>query len=380
MASRLPSAPPVISGYTYIRPLGTGGFADVFLFEQDLPRRSVAVKVLLHDIVDSDVLRMFNAEADVMARLSSHPSILTVYNASISADGRPYLVMEYCPSSLSGRFRREVLPVAEVLNVAVKIACALETAHRTGVLHRDIKPSNILTTSFGTPVLADFGIATSLAATQQEQLFAMSVPWSAPEVVREETTGTVQTEVWALGATIYSLLAGRSPFETTDGQRSSRQQLRQRIVRAGYTPIGRADVSVELERVLARSMSKDPAMRQASLLEFAMELQRVQGEMGIQPTVLDIAADDWAAAGTLVDFNNASLRGPVRSEVVVPSKRMRRGRSTPVARSLTDEEALPDKAERPQRGSGLRVALLLSGGLIVGAGAAVGVLVLAGVI
>lgn len=380
MASRLPSAPPVISGYTYIRPLGTGGFADVFLFEQDLPRRSVAVKVLLHDIVDSDVLRMFNAEADVMARLSSHPSILTVYNASISADGRPYLVMEYCPSSLSGRFRREVLPVAEVLNVAVKIACALETAHRTGVLHRDIKPSNILTTSFGTPVLADFGIATSLAATQQEQLFAMSVPWSAPEVVREETTGTVQTEVWALGATVYSLLAGRSPFETTDGQRSSRQQLRQRIVRAGYTPIGRADVSVELERVLARSMSKDPAMRQATLLEFAMELQRVQGEMGIQPTVLDVAADDWAAAGTLVDFNNASLRGPVRSEVVVPSKRMRRGRSTPVARSLTDEEALPDKAERPQRGSGLRVALLLSGGLIVGAGAAVGVLVLAGVI
>lgn len=380
MASRLPSAPPVIAGYTYIRPLGTGGFADVFLFEQDMPRRSVAVKVLLHDIVDSDVLRMFNAEADVMARLSSHPSILTVYNASISADGRPYLVMEYCPSSLSGRFRREVLPVADVLNVAVKIACALETAHRSGVLHRDIKPSNILTTSFGTPVLADFGIATSLASTQQEQLFAMSVPWSAPEVVREETTGTVQTEVWALGATIYSLLAGRSPFESTDGQRSSRQQLRQRIVRAGYTPIGRSDVSAELENVLARSMSKDPSSRPANLLEFARALQLVQEHMGIVPTVLDVAADEWAEAGPPIDFNNGRLRGPVISEVIVDPKRAGRRNTASVARSITDDVVLQPKRERKSGASGLRITVFLIAGIVGGAAAAVGVLVAAGVI
>jgi serine/threonine protein kinase len=380
MASRLPSAPPVISGYTYIRPLGTGGFADVFLFEQNMPRRSVAIKVLLHDVVDNDVLRMFNAEADVMARLSSHPSILTVYNAGISADGRPYLVMEFCPSSLSGRFRREMLPVADVLTVAVKISCALETAHRSGVLHRDIKPSNILTTSFGTPVLADFGIATSLSSSQQEQLFAMSVPWSAPEVVQEDTTGTVQTEVWALGATIYSLLAGRSPFETTDGQRSSPQQLRQRIVRAKYTPIGRTDVSPDLEKVLARSMSKDPTARQASLLEFAGELQRVQHGMGIQPTVLDVAVDEWAAAGAPIDFRNDSLRGPVRSEVAVASPRVGRRRATPVARSITQEGTLHSLAERPRRGSGIKVALLVVGALVVGVGATMGTLLLTGVI
>ncbi|MCR2827776.1 protein kinase domain-containing protein, partial [Microbacterium sp. zg.Y909] len=149
MANRLPSAPPVLPGFTYVRPLGTGGFADVFLFEQNLPRRPVAVKVLLEDIVDEGLLRMFNAEADVMARLSSHPSILTIYEASISADGRPYLVMEYCPTSLTNRYRREVMPVAEVLQLSVKIASALETAHRSGLLHRDIKPSNILVTAFG---------------------------------------------------------------------------------------------------------------------------------------------------------------------------------------------------------------------------------------
>ena len=95
MSSRPPSAPPELPGFSYIRPLGTGGFADVFLYEQNRPRRQVAVKVLLSSALDHEQLRMFNAEADVLARLSSHPSILTIYQASISADGRPYLVMEY---------------------------------------------------------------------------------------------------------------------------------------------------------------------------------------------------------------------------------------------------------------------------------------------
>ena len=94
MATRLPSAPPILPGLAYIRPLGSGGFADVFLYEQDMPRRDVAVKVLPSDVRDPDLRRMFNAEADVLAHLSAHPSIVTVYQAGISADGRPYIVME----------------------------------------------------------------------------------------------------------------------------------------------------------------------------------------------------------------------------------------------------------------------------------------------
>ncbi len=203
----------MLAGFDYVRPLGTGGFADVFLFEQDMPRRAVAVKVLLQDVVAEGLLRMFNAEADIMARLSAHPSIVTIYQASISADGRPYIVMEYCPTSMTDRYRRETIPVAEVLQLGVKIGSALETAHRAGLLHRDIKPSNLLVTSFGTPVLSDFGIAASRSTREDEEVFAMSVPWSAPEVVDEQVAGSVPAEVWSLGATIYSLLAGRSPFE-----------------------------------------------------------------------------------------------------------------------------------------------------------------------
>ena len=73
MTSRLPSTPPILPGLAYVRPLGSGGFADVFLYEQDMPRRNVAVKVMPSDVRDPDLRRMFNAEADVLAHLSAHP-------------------------------------------------------------------------------------------------------------------------------------------------------------------------------------------------------------------------------------------------------------------------------------------------------------------
>ena len=382
MGRRLPSAPPVLSGYSYVRPLGTGGFADVFLFEQNMPRRSVAVKVLLQDIVDDDVLRSFNAEADVMARLSSHPSILTVYNASISADGRPYLVMEFCPGSYSSRERAEPLPLATVLGVAVKIAGALETAHRSKVLHRDIKPSNILTTTFGGPVLGDFGIAASLAGGGRDELFAMSLPWSAPEVIDERTTGTIATEVWSFGATLYSLLADRAPFDLPAGSTrsaGSRAQLKQRINRAKYTSIGRADVPPALETILARMMGRDPASRQASLLECAHDLQRVQRDLGLPITALEVADEAWASAGVPVDFNNLTARGPVVSDVVIASLRPGRGSRRPV--SQTREGTLAD-VDAPRR-TPIRpfaLALLLVGAVVVGGFATFGTLFVVGLI
>ncbi|TFB65674.1 serine/threonine-protein kinase [Cryobacterium sp. Hz9] len=380
MGRRLPSAPPVLSGYTYVRPLGTGGFADVFLFEQNMPRRSVAVKVLLQDIVDDNVLRSFNAEADVMARLSSHPSILTVYDASISADGRPCLVMEYCPGSYSFRGRAEPLPVATVLNIAVRIAGALETAHRSQVLHRDIKPSNILTTTFGGPVLGDFGIAASLAGDARGELFAMSLPWSAPEVVDERTTGTIATEVWSFGATLYSLLADRAPFELPAGSNGSRA-LQQRIGRAKYTSIGRADVPASLESALARMMSRDPAARQVSLLECAYDLQRVERDLGLPLTALEVADEAWASAGSPIDFDNLESRGTVISDVSIPTLRPGLQRSIRRPASHTREGTLPDGGDAGRRQfSPLVLTLLLAGAVVVGGGATVGALLIAGLI
>ena len=138
MARRLPSQPPILPGFSHLHVLGAGGFADVFLYEQNMPRRQVAVKVMLSEVVNDQVRQMFQAEANLMAQLSAHPSILTVYQASVSSDGRPYLVMELCSASLSQRYRAERLPVAEVLRIAVKIGSAIETELRAGELQLDL--------------------------------------------------------------------------------------------------------------------------------------------------------------------------------------------------------------------------------------------------
>lgn len=301
MTRRLPSTPPNLPGFAFIRVLGSGGFADVFLYEQNMPRRLVAVKVLLAEVVNDDLRRMFQAEANLMAQLSSHPSILTVYQASVAADGRPYLVMEYCSSTLGQRYRAVQLPLAEVLSIGVRIASAVETAHRQGVLHRDIKPSNILTTAYGHPVLSDFGIAATLGEAETSEAVGLSIPWSAPEVLHDDVSGTVASEVWSLGATVYSLIAGRSPFEVPGGDNAP-VILMGRIEKAKPAPTGRVDVPPSLERVLARAMSRRPQDRQASVLEFIRDLQSVEEELGLPQTPLEVAMDDWALA-TAVDLD-----------------------------------------------------------------------------
>ena len=323
MARRLPSQPPVLPGFSHLHVLGAGGFADVFLYEQNMPRRQVAVKVMLSEVVNDQVRQMFQAEANLMAQLSTHPSILTVYQASVSSDGRPYLVMELCSASLSLRYRAEQLPVAEVLRIAVKIGSAVETAHRAGVLHRDIKPSNILLTAYGHPVLSDFGIASTLSGAGDAVVVGMSIPWSAPEVLMDETAGSIESEVWSLAATVYSFLAGRSPFEVP-GDSNKSSDLIARIGRAKPQPIGRTDVPARLEHVLARAMSRKPENRPASVLELVREFQAVESDLGFAQTQVEVAMDDWALA-TVADLEDRTrVRGVSTAVAAVSSNRRRR--------------------------------------------------------
>jgi serine/threonine protein kinase len=293
MVRRLPSSPPVLPGFTFVRAVGSGGFADVFLYEQNLPRRQVAIKVLLPEVVNPRVRNMFQAEAQLMAQLSTHPAILTVFEANVSSDGRPYLVTELCVSGLGERFRNERMAVGEVLRTGIRIAAALETAHRSNVLHRDIKPGNILLTAYGHPVLSDFGIAASLAAGDLSIAVGLSVPWSAPEVIRQETTGTIASEIFSLGATIFSLLAGSSPFEVV-GKDNSPGYLAGRILKGKVSSLGRPDVPASLESLLAATMSRRPDDRPHSAMELARQLQAIESEMGLSQTPIDVVGDAWS--------------------------------------------------------------------------------------
>lgn len=367
MARRLPSQPPVLPGFSHVHVLGSGGFADVFLYEQNMPRRQVAVKVMLSEVVNDQVRQMFQAEANLMAQLSSHPSILTVYQASVSSDGRPYLVMELCSSSLSARYRSERIPVPEVLRIAVKIGSAIETAHRAGVLHRDIKPSNILTTAYGHPVLSDFGIAATVAEAKNQDMVGMSIPWSAPEVLMDETPGSVASEIWSLAATVYSLLAGRSPFEVP-GDSNKSTDLISRINRAKPQPIARADVPASLEKLLANAMSRNPKNRPATVLELVRSFQSIETELGVPQTPIEVAMDDWALA-TVSDLEDKTRVRGVAGAIVPtgPNRRRRRRPEGPYSAVGTMvRETGGSNSGTVKPGSNGRIRLLVGGLITLG--------------
>lgn len=301
---RAPSTPPALPGYEHVRLLGSGGFSDVFLYEQQLPSRPVAVKVLLTDGLEPRARQAFVDEANLMARLSAHPSIVTIFHADIAADDRPYLVMEFCSGpSLGEQVKRGPFAVADALRTGVRLAGAIATAHEAGILHRDIKPANVLTNAYGWPALTDFGISSSVvdepvsitttlselrggSSTEGESV-GMSVPWSPPEMFADRPDPDVRSDVFSLAATLHTLLAGRTPFEIP-GRPNGALDLIGRIERGAITPLTRSDVPASLAAVLRRGMATAREQRYASAVEFGRALQRVELELGYAATPLDV--------------------------------------------------------------------------------------------
>jgi len=284
MARTVQDDPPVLAGHTFVRRLGAGGYAEVFLYEQNNTHLRVAVKVLFKENLTDRIREQFAAEANAMAELADHPNIVQVFQADVTSDGRPYLVMKYYPQlNLAARARAERLSVPEVLQIGVRISCAVETAHRVGILHRDIKPANILTSQYGEPGLADFGIATKNASGDQGE--GLSIPWSAPEVVFALSPGDRTSDVYSLGATLWHLLVGRSPFELPGGDNSAAALMR-RIREQAVPRTGRQDVPDSLERLLAQAMAKRPSDRPQSALHLARALQAIESEQRWAPTPL----------------------------------------------------------------------------------------------
>jgi serine/threonine protein kinase len=299
------SAPPALPGFTIERLLGSGGFADVFLYQQELPRRLVAVKVLVLENLTDQTRAAFVAEANLMAQLSAHPYIVTIHHAGVAPDGRPYLVMEYCSGpSLAEQYKRGAFSVSDALRTGVRLASAVATAHAAGILHRDIKPANVLTNDYGWPALTDFGISSAIdddldhtttvarveaeAATSTEsQPVGMSIPWSPAEMFADDPRPDVRSDVFSLAATVHTLLAGRSPFEVV-GERNGAIELIDRIERGTITPIGRPDLPRSLVAVLSKAMAVRKEDRFASAIDFARALQRVELELGYAQTNLDV--------------------------------------------------------------------------------------------
>lgn len=350
--------------------VGSGGFAEVYLYERDQPRIKVAVKLIKTEVLDEAKRRQFAAEADVMAELTEHPFIVPVLGAGTAPDGRPYLVMRYYPSSdLAARVAREPMSVRDALRYGVQLACAVETAHRAGIIHRDIKPSNVLVSSYGQPGLSDFGIAgRPNDATEDDDEVGVSIPWSPPEVLTGASNGSVASDVYSLAATVWTLLVGRAPFTIPGGDNGDRASFT-RIVHSKPPLTGRDDVPASLDRLLQQSLSKDPAHRPQSALELARHFQRVEQEMRLSRTdivlldhVPELPAPVAApAAGATISRASApaapdpdrTIRkmptpvGPVQGRVSAPAEPDRAAAAPPRLKPMASPLTTEQTARRP---------------------------------
>lgn len=226
-----------------------------------------------------------------MGTLASHPNIITVHGSGFTERGQPYILMEFTPNgALADRLEQgEPLPWSEVLEIGVKMAGALETAHRSGVLHRDVKPENILVSTYGEPQLADFGIARLQGSeeTKTDTLTA-SIAHVSPELLAGDRPSAL-SDVYALGSTLFMLLTG-SPAFIHDTDQSIVPALT-RITAEPVPDLRGAGVPARVCDVIERLMAKDTGERLPTAEAAGRALQGSQRQLGQPVTAVTIVGE-----------------------------------------------------------------------------------------
>jgi eukaryotic-like serine/threonine-protein kinase len=276
-----PTLPAAIGPFRVLRLLGEGGMGRVYLAEQDAPRREVALKVL-RAAAGSEALQRFEREAALLAALE-HPGIARIY-ASGSADTPsgplPYLAMEYIRGrDLISHARAHDLSPPARLRLLAAVCRAVHHAHTQGVIHRDLKPANILVDEQGQPKILDFGVARAIGHEQFTRMTAAgeilgTLPYMSWEQLVGDARIDARSDVYALGAVGYELLAGAPPYpglaQTTllGAIELVRNSDPPRLSRAAPTAAG------DVETIIMKALAREPAQRYGSAAELAADIER----------------------------------------------------------------------------------------------------------
>ena len=269
--------------YQLISVVGGGGMAQVYKSRDNILGRIVAIKVLREQYsTDAQFVARFRREAQAAANLA-HPNIVNVYDVGQDGDTH-YIVMEYINGeSLKSYINRtSPLPIGKAISVAAQILAGLEYAHRSGLIHRDIKPQNVLITPDGAVKVTDFGIAKSVSdlGLTEAGLALGTAHYFSPEQAKGERV-VPQSDIYAVGVTLYEMLTGRLPFESEN------------VIGLAYKHISEEPPSARnlnpsvpprLDAIILKSMAKDPQQRFGSAAEMEKALRAIQ-QGGQQPTV-----------------------------------------------------------------------------------------------
>jgi Tol biopolymer transport system component/tRNA A-37 threonylcarbamoyl transferase component Bud32 len=273
--------------YEIVSLIGAGGMGEVYKARDTRLDRIVAIKVLPDHLFDRPDLRQrFEREARAISSLS-HPHICALFDVGVH-DGQEYLVMEYLDGeSLADRLAHGPLSMEETLRYGIEIAEALDAAHRHGIIHRDLKPGNIVITKSGAKLL-DFGLArtqpandpspssdlaTEVSPLTKEGAVMGTLQYMAPEQLQgKESDG--RSDIFALGAILYEMATGRRAFSGT-----SQPSLGAAILKDPVPPPSSRQPlsSPEFDRIVGKSLEKDPDARWQSAADLADELRWTQG-------------------------------------------------------------------------------------------------------
>jgi non-specific serine/threonine protein kinase/serine/threonine-protein kinase len=259
--------------YRIIRRIAAGGMGSVYEAVRDDPefQMGVAIKFVQQGLDDPAAGERFRSERQILAQLE-HPNIARLIDGGTTAEGTPYLVMEYVDGERIDAFvASKNLTRSERLELFRDVCDAVQHAHRHLVVHRDLKPGNILVTSEGSPKLLDFGIAKLLNAESHTlTVQALTPEYASPEQLRGGRI-TTASDIYSLGVLLFVLLTGRTPYRATAGQTVD-------LVRAiseedpVWEPPGL--IHGDLRSILARALAKEPEHRYASVEQFAEDVQR----------------------------------------------------------------------------------------------------------
>lgn len=291
-----------VSHYRIIEKLGGGGMGVVYVGEDLLLGRKVAIKTLQPALMqDINARARFVQEARAAARVA-HPNIAVVYEAGEMDNGTAFLAMEFVPGeTLSQVLARGPLSSSRVADIGEKLASALAHAHARGILHRDIKSSNIILTTENEPKVLDFGLASVLRSDQSTTrltlpgTFVGTLHYAAPEVVSGREADA-RSDIYSLAVVLYELACGELPFTRLTGA-----ALTAAILQGKAPPaVARnSAVSGGLSEVIARAMAVDPDDRFSSAQEFAEALRERSGAR-------TTASKTGSCAVAIVDFQNLS--------------------------------------------------------------------------
>jgi serine/threonine protein kinase len=282
--------PERIGPFRIVGVLGIGGMGVVYDAEQEQPRRRVALKIIRDAMLDdADGVQRFAREAEVLGRLQ-HPGIAQVYATGV-AEGtqgpQPYFAMERVSGEPLGRYA-ERLDRRARLELFARVCDAVHHAHQRGVVHRDLKPSNVLVDESGQPKVLDFGVArladgdgppgAARRLTVEGELLG-TMQYTSPEQRRGDLAAVdTRTDVYALGAILFELLAGRPMFERPGGGQpgGSRLEAASAMLGGEAPRLGEVDRALrgDLDAIVAKAVARDPAARYPSAAGLAGDVRR----------------------------------------------------------------------------------------------------------